>query len=49
MNELINIIQGLRAKARVSEKNETLLSTSFGFQQIICQQFVVKQSGDGGE
>ena len=48
MNDLINIIKELYAKeCQQKEKNKTLLSTGFGFQQIICQQLVVKQFGGG--
>lgn len=52
MNDLINTVKELHAKeCRQKEKNKTLPSTSFGFQQIICQPLVVKQStgvGAGG-
>lgn len=47
-NELINVMKELYAQeCRLREKSKTVLATSFGFQQIICQQLVVKQSGVG--
>lgn len=50
MNDLINTVKELHAKeCRQKGKNKTLPSTSFGFQQIICQSLVVKQSTGGGE
>lgn len=50
MNYLINIAKGLEAEeCRLKKKKKTLLSTSFGFQQIICQQLVVKHSSRWGE
>lgn len=48
MNDLINTVKELYAKeCRQKEKYKTLLSTSFSFQQIICQQLVVKQASWG--
>lgn len=49
MNYLINIAKGLEAEECRLKKKNILLSTSFGFQQIICQQLVLKQSSRWGE